>query len=96
VIVASSTVVADLLAAPTDTARVAYLRSEGLADETGLDWLLDRVQELVHDEPGMAEELAELCGTAAARLQLGTVDPAPGVAGRKSSHRGIRRRSAAH
>jgi CHAT domain-containing protein len=65
--------VADLLAAPTSSARLARLRTEGLADETGLDWLLDRVQELVHEEPAVAEELAELCEAAAAQLDLGAV-----------------------
>jgi tetratricopeptide (TPR) repeat protein len=71
--VSSPTAVADLLAAPTSAARLAHLRAEGLADETGLDWLLDRVQELVHDEPGMADELAELCEAAAAELRLGAI-----------------------
>jgi CHAT domain-containing protein len=70
---ASLTAVGDLLAAATSAARLAHLRAEGLADESGLDWLLDRVQELVHDEPGMADELAELCCLAAAELGLGAV-----------------------
>lgn len=64
---------ADLLAAPASSARLALLRTEGLADETGLDWLLDRVQELIHDEPAMADELAELCEAAACQLDLGAV-----------------------
>src|SRR5215469_11993457 len=71
--VTSPAAVADLLAATTSTARLANLRAEGLADETGLDWLLDRVQELVHDEPGMADELAGLCDMAAAELDLGAI-----------------------
>lgn len=71
--VASPSTVADLLAPGTDSARLTRLRTEGLADETGLDWLLDRAQELVHDEPGMADELAGLCEAAAAGLNLGAV-----------------------
>ena len=71
--VASPTAVADLLAAAAPAARLSHLRAEGLADETGLSWLLDRAQELVHDEPAMAEELAELCDLAAGELGLGTV-----------------------
>jgi tetratricopeptide (TPR) repeat protein len=71
--VASPTAVADLLATPTNETRLAHLRTEGLADETGLNWLLDRAQELVHDEPGMADELAELGEAAAAQLALGAV-----------------------
>jgi CHAT domain-containing protein/tetratricopeptide (TPR) repeat protein len=71
--VSCPTAVADLLAAPTSSARLAYLEVEGLADETGLDWLLDRAQELVHDEPSMADELAELCDLAAAQLGLQAV-----------------------
>jgi CHAT domain-containing protein len=73
VAIASPAVVNDLLAAATTTGRLAHLRTEGLADETGLDWLLDRAQELIHDEPGMAYELAELCEAAAAELDLGVV-----------------------
>lgn len=71
--IVSSTAVDDLLAAPTSSTRLAHLRAEGLADETGLDWLLDRAQELIHEEPSTAEELAELCAAAAAELDLGAV-----------------------
>src|SRR5215475_3955049 len=69
----SSAAVADLLAAATDADRLAYLQGQGLADETGLSWVLDRVEELVHEDPGAAEELAELCTTAAAAWALDTV-----------------------
>jgi tetratricopeptide (TPR) repeat protein len=71
--VASGTAVADLLAARTPADRLSHLRAEGLADESGLSWLLDRAQELVHDEPSMAEDLAELCDLAADGLALGAV-----------------------
>ena len=71
--VASPAVVEDLLAAPTGPAHLACLSAEGLADEAGLDWLLDRAQELVHDEPSMADELAGLCESAATELGLGAV-----------------------
>ncbi len=70
---ASPTAVADLLAPTTSADRIAHLRAEGLADESGLNWLLDRAQELVHDEPGMADQLAELCDAATAGLDLGAV-----------------------
>lgn len=62
---ASSSVVADLFAAPGDEGRHAYLRRQGLADQDGLSWLLDLAEELVHDEPAAADELSMLCETAA-------------------------------
>ena len=70
---ASTAAVADLLAPATGAGRIARLRIEGLADETGLNWLLDQAQELVHGEPGMADELAGLCDAAAAGLGLSAV-----------------------
>jgi len=73
VIPASPAIVADLLAPATAQARLEHLRAEGLADETGLNWLLKRAQELVHDDPGMAEELALLCDLTAASLGLAAV-----------------------
>ncbi len=72
-ITADASGAADLLAPATSAGRLAHLRAEGLADESGLNWLLDRAQELVHDEPGVADELAELCDTAAAGLHLTAV-----------------------
>ncbi len=60
--------VADLLAEPTVQARLAHLRGQGLADESGLSWVLDRVEELVHGEPVAAVELTELCEAAAGPL----------------------------
>jgi CHAT domain-containing protein/tetratricopeptide (TPR) repeat protein len=62
--------VADLVTGATLEARLAHLRAEGLADESGLGWLLDQAQELVHDDPSLAEELAALCDAAAAGLDL--------------------------
>lgn len=68
----SASGIADLLAAPTEADRLAHLRSEGLANESGLSWVLDRADELVHDDPAAARELAELCDTAGALLELPT------------------------
>ena len=65
--------VGDLLVGGSDAERLAHLRAEGLADESGLDWVMDRAQELVHDEPRAAEALGRLCGQAAAELQLTAV-----------------------
>lgn len=70
---ASAVIVADLLAAATPAARLSHLRAEGLADDAGLGWLLDQAQELVHGDPGIAEELAGLCEAAAAELGLPAV-----------------------
>ena len=57
----------DLLAPTTVADRLARLRTEGLADETGLTFVLDRVEELVHDSPKAADELAALVEAAAAQ-----------------------------
>lgn len=65
--------VTDLLVAPTDTDRLAHLHDVGLADEDGLGWVLDRVEELVHDEPGAADELARLCDASAGVMALDAV-----------------------
>ncbi len=56
---------AHLLALPDQSRRLALLRREGLDGEDGLTRVLDRVEELVHDDPASAESLAELCGLAA-------------------------------
>ncbi len=66
----SSSVVADLFAAPGDMSRHNYLHQQGLDDQTGLSWLLDLAEELVHDDPTAAEELSVLCDAAAERLAL--------------------------
>lgn len=58
-------VMADLLAIPAQSDRLALLRREGLDGPDGLTGVLDRVEELVHDDPSSAESLAELCGLAA-------------------------------
>ena len=56
----------DLLAPSTVVERLARLRAEGLTDEAGLTFVLDRVEELVHEDPKAADELAALveAGTA--------------------------------
>ena len=43
--------VGDLLVGGSDAERLAHLRSEGLADASGLHWVMGRAQELVHDDP---------------------------------------------
>ncbi len=67
---------ADILSAPTSSERVARLRDEGLADEVGLAWLGDRVEELLHSDPETAESLALLAADAAREAGL------PGVRAR--------------
>lgn len=62
--------VGDLLALPTDGARLQHLQDEGLADSAGLDWVLDRASELVHDNPEAASQLAQLCDAAAQQSAL--------------------------
>lgn len=54
-----------LLVPATAAGRLARLRAEGLADEVGLTFVLDRVEELVHESPRAAEELASLVDAAA-------------------------------
>jgi tetratricopeptide (TPR) repeat protein len=62
--------VVDLLSLTTDVARLQNLQDEGLADVEGLEWVLDRAQELGHDNPEAASQLAQLCDAAAQRLEL--------------------------
>jgi CHAT domain-containing protein/tetratricopeptide (TPR) repeat protein len=69
----SAVLVNDLLRAPTVGGRLQTLRAEGLHDETGLSWLLDRVEELVHEEPSLAEQLGALCIAAADEAHLHSV-----------------------
>ena len=69
----TATAVGDLLREPTLDGRLATLRAEGLADEAGLSWMLDQVEELVHDEPLRAEQLGTLCAAAAETAGLPTV-----------------------
>ncbi|HEY5821779.1 MAG TPA: CHAT domain-containing protein [Propionibacteriaceae bacterium] len=57
--------VLDLLTPPTMAGRLTHLRAEGLDDETGLTWLLDRTEELVHEAPSLAVELSTLADEAA-------------------------------
>ncbi|MGH9185674.1 MAG: CHAT domain-containing protein [Acidimicrobiales bacterium] len=68
-----ATGVTDLLRPPSDAARLAHLHSEGLVDEVGLAWVLDGVEELVHDDPAAADDLAALCDTAARPLSLDAI-----------------------
>src|SRR5580765_2700778 len=63
--VTESASVADLISGTTIAAQLAHLRAQGLLDETGLGWVLDRAEELVHGEPAVAERLAGLCSAAA-------------------------------
>ena len=65
--------VGDLLVGGTDAERLAHLRAEGLADESGLHWVMERAQELVHDDPRAAEALGRLCDQAAGELELTAV-----------------------
>ncbi len=60
--------VSDLLSASDSSARLRRLAREGLDDEPGLTWLLERAAELVHAQPAAAGELCALCD-AAARTQ---------------------------
>ena len=69
----SGVLVNDLLREPTVGGRLQTLRAEGLHDETGLSWLLDRVEELVHEEPSLAEQLGALCIAAADEANLPSV-----------------------
>lgn len=57
----------DLLAVPGAAERRALLAERGLIDEAGLSGVLDRVEELVHDNPRTASELAELVESSASR-----------------------------
>ena len=68
-----SAAVADLLGQPTDEARRRHLIAEGLADLEGLSWILDRSQELVHDDPEAATQLADLADGVADDLGLPVV-----------------------
>ncbi len=54
-----------LLAPATAAARLARLAEEGLADEVGLTFVLDRVEELVHESPKAADDLAAVVESAA-------------------------------
>lgn len=63
----------DLLQESSVGDRRAKLGEAGLADETGLGKLLDRAEELVHDEPQAAQGLCELVDDAAADLDLSAV-----------------------
>ena len=69
----SAVLVNDLLREPTVGGRLQTLRAEGLDDHEGLSWLLDRVEELVHDEPSLAEQLGALCMAAAEAADLPSV-----------------------
>jgi tetratricopeptide (TPR) repeat protein len=69
----SAVLVKDLLREPTVGGRLQTLRSEGLHDQDGLNWLLDRVEELVHAEPSLSEQLGALCVAAAKAADLPSV-----------------------
>ncbi len=73
----------------TDNALEAGDCEEYLGDEAGLNGLLDRAQELVHDDPAQAESLAELCGTTGGRLGLPAIQARAAYLGaRVSAERG--------
>jgi CHAT domain-containing protein/tetratricopeptide (TPR) repeat protein len=65
--------IADLLALPAHTDKISYLRAEGLANEHGLEWVLDRAEECVHDDPQATSLLTDLCRVAARTLGLAEV-----------------------
>jgi tetratricopeptide (TPR) repeat protein len=65
--------VSRLLSESTTAARLRRLEQECLADVAGLTWLLDRVEEMVHDDPAVADELAELCAAGAGPAGLPAV-----------------------
>ena len=65
--------VADLLGLQTPTDQIAYLRDQGLADEPGLGWVLDRAEESVHDDPQTTTGLAGLCRQVARVLELSEI-----------------------
>lgn len=69
----TSGTLADLLDLPSDAARRRHLREEGLFDLDGLGWVLDRAQELVHDNPEAAIQLGQLADAAAVDLGLAAV-----------------------
>jgi tetratricopeptide (TPR) repeat protein len=64
--------VVDLLRPATGDARLRHLEDEGLTDVEGLSWVLDRAEELGHDDPEAACQLAQLCDQAAQQQQLGS------------------------
>src|SRR5918998_5028288 len=69
----SALLLSDLLREPTVSGRVQTLRAEGLDDDDGLRWLLDQVEQLVHHEPNLAEQLGNLCVAAAETADLPAV-----------------------
>jgi tetratricopeptide (TPR) repeat protein len=69
----TAVLVNDLLRAPTVSGRLQTLRAEGLDDHDGLSWLLDQVEDLVHEEPNLAERLGALCIAAAESADLPSV-----------------------
>ena len=73
---ASKSLTADLLARPGADEQARYLTEQGLADDVGLGWILDRADELVDESPATTDDLARLCESMALRLDL------PALAGR--------------
>ena len=57
--------VKDLLALQTPGQRAGFLRDAGLLNPEGLDRLLDFADGLLGKDPGVAQRLAELCGSLA-------------------------------
>ena len=57
--------ITDLVSGSTLAERLTRLRVEGRDDETGLQWILDRAEELVHVDPTMAETASDLVAHAA-------------------------------
>lgn len=64
---------ADLLLPTNQQARLAKLRNEGLSTESGLHWVLDQAEDLVHQDPDLAEQLVDLCDQAAGSPALMSV-----------------------
>ncbi len=64
----TSAAVGELLSEPDTPARLARLRSDGLATRSGVAELLGEVDQLVHSEPTAAGELAAVCRLAAEDL----------------------------
>ncbi len=65
--------VSDLLVGGSDAARLDRLRSEGLYDADGLQWLIGQAQELIHDDPQATETLCRLLDRAADELGLADI-----------------------
>ena len=65
--------VSDLLVGESDAIRLDHLRSEGLYDADGLQWVIGQAQELIHDDPRASETLCRVLDRAAAELELADI-----------------------